>query len=99
MLHQQDIIHERLALKIGDKFKEIADKKHHKCRYYCGQFWNNFIRKVGLKSKLPYINYHLIDDFIDDYWRINIPESLNIVETNDRVFGLIHYLFMIGEEL
>ena len=48
----------------------------------------NSIQKC-LKSSEPDINEHPIDDFIDNYWVMNIPNTLTKNENQEKVYGLI----------
>ena len=48
----------------------------------------NLVQKF-LKSSEPDINEHPIDDFIDNYWVMNIPNSLTKNENQEKVHGLI----------
>ena len=52
-----------------------------------------------VKQQLPYLNRHPIEDYIDRFFLINVPDTLSIAENHSQVYRLLHILFVKEYEL
>jgi hypothetical protein len=52
------------------------------------------VKKKVRKNETVYSNKYPIDKYIDDYWFLNCPDSLNVATVNEKVYRLIHEVMM-----
>ena len=45
------------------------------------------------------MNKHIIDDFIDEYWVLNCPESYSVTEINDQIYKFFHQMLTLDKEI
>ena len=50
---------------------------------------------LGCGKKEPYFNKYPIDDYIDEYWIKNCPNSRSRVDINDAIKNLLHRLYYL----
>ena len=43
-----------------------------------------------VKQQLPYLNRHPIEDYIDRFFLINVPDTLSVSENHSQVYRLLH---------
>ena len=53
---------------------------------------------ICFKKVPPFVNKYDIDDFIDELWMYNCPDSYSTSDINRQVYNLIHQLFLIDED-
>ena len=98
--HEKEKIQSRLQSALRNQFV-IANKNSSKrkcCRCNCFKnfsFKNLFKRQ---EEESTYINEHPIDSFVDNYFLINCPDNISILEQNDRVYKLIQILLRKDDE-
>jgi hypothetical protein len=54
------------------------------------------LKKCFQKSRTRYMNKHMIDDYIDNYWIFNCPDNYSVQKINDQVYNFFHQLFLIN---
>jgi hypothetical protein len=83
--HKTDVIKKRMSKEIKDIMSN-HDVKKKTC--------NIFTKKVEETIS----NKHLIDEFIDEWWIFNCPETYSVTEVNDRVYDFFHQLLLTNEQ-
>lgn len=51
------------------------------------------------KEQKVFANKHIIDDFIDEYWVLNCPESYSVAEINDQIYKFFHQMLTLDKEI
>ena len=96
--HKQEHIREQLFADLKEKMlnarKKIKTKSWQDIMHGClRSLTDSCFKKVP-----PFVNKYDIDDFIDEWWMYNCPDSYTTSDINRQVYNLIHQLFLIDEE-
>jgi len=43
------------------------------------------------------MNHNPIDDYIDNFWLMNCPDSYSVGQINQSVYNMLHQLFLLKE--
>jgi hypothetical protein len=50
------------------------------------------------KRDKKYMNKHMIDDYVDNYWIFNCPDVYSVSKINDQVYSFFHQLLLVNAE-
>jgi hypothetical protein len=74
--HRIEVIRQALFKKL----RRMMSKKNER---------TNFFKCFGDEDKV-FTNNHIIDDFIDEYWVLNCPDTYSIEEINNQIYKFFH---------
>jgi len=83
--HRIDVIRQELFKKL----KKLMNKKKEK----------KSCASILRKEQKVFANKHIIDDFIDEYWVLNCPESYSVAAINDQIYKFFHQMHTLNKEI
>tara|TARA_B110000285_G_C15097652_1_gene603055 strand:- start:108 stop:797 length:690 start_codon:yes stop_codon:yes gene_type:complete len=96
--HKQEHIREQLFADLREKMLSARQKLKTKSWQDILQGCWTSVTSSCFKKVPPFVNKYDIDDFIDEWWMYNCPDSYSTSDINRQVYNLIHQLFLIDEE-
>ena len=96
--HRAELVREALGSHLRERLAATFTKKRSRCCLAVEKFltchWEYFV-----PEEIPYLNKHSIEEYIDSYFLLHVPETLSLSENHEQVYNLIHDLFIQENEL